>query len=73
MDFKFFELLQRFSRDAVQTAPPNQETLALGYMQRAYELGKDAGRAEGGRDRTDTNYQWHSDGSESGRESGLEP
>ena len=71
MDVKFFQLLRRFSRDSTQTGPPDQETVALSYMQRAYELGKDAGRAEAGQDRTDSNDPSQSDdpgnGSEGGR------
>ena len=46
MDLKFFQLLERFSHDSTQTTPRDQETLALTFMRRAYELGKEAGREE---------------------------
>ena len=60
MDLKLFALFYRFSHESTETAPPDQETLGLRFMQRAYALGREAGRAEAGRDGTDTNYQWHS-------------
>jgi hypothetical protein len=54
----------------VATRPFDQDAFGLAFMQRAYELGKVAGRAESQGDRTETNYEWHSD--DSGGESGPE-
>jgi hypothetical protein len=70
VDEKLFRLMQEFSCHFAATRPPDLDTLVLAYMHRAYELGKDAGRAEPGRDRTDTNYKWGSDGNQNGGESG---
>ena len=73
MDQKFFRLLERFSHDLAATKPPDLDTLGLAYMRLAYELGKDAGRAETRRDRTAINDQWHSDERDNGGERGPEP
>ena len=65
VDLKFFELLQRFSNESTQTAPRDQDTLGLRFMQRAYALGKEAGaeaRTRPNRDKP----SGHSDGSDNG-------
>ena len=72
MDAKFAELLRNYANESVNTSPGNQELVALRWIHRAYALGKEAGRTEAERDRTATNYQWHSDNSENGGEPGLE-
>jgi hypothetical protein len=41
VDLRLFHLLQRFSDESARTRPPDQELLALDYLYRAYELGKD--------------------------------
>jgi hypothetical protein len=74
MDERLFCLLQAFSRDLTATQPPDLDTFGLTYMQRAYELGKVAGRAEVRADPTSTDYEWYSDGRKSGGESSpLDP
>jgi hypothetical protein len=70
MDGKLFRLLLEFSCQLATTKPSDLDTLGLRYMQGAYELGKAVGRAEVKADQTATNYQWDTDGSENGGESG---
>ena len=72
MDQNLFRLLQQFSRQFVATKPPDLEALGLAYVNRAYELGRDTERADVGRDRGDTRYQWQSGATDSGSESGLD-
>ena len=70
MDRKLSRLLQRFSSDLAQTNPSDLDTLALAYMNLAYQLGRDAGRAETQRHRSDAdtkpdagrNDESHNDG-----------
>ena len=71
MDVKFFRLLRQFSRDSVKSKPFDLDTVGLAYMRRAYKLGRDAGLAEAGRDRSANDLE-HSDDSENGRESGQD-
>jgi len=46
LDLKLFRLTTRFSRDFLKTRIPDLEALALFYIERAYELGMETGRAE---------------------------
>jgi hypothetical protein len=55
MDPNLSRLLQRFSIDLATTSPSDLDTLALAYMNLAYQLGRDAGRAEALSDRPDAN------------------
>ena len=69
MDEKLFLLVQEFSGDCVRAKPYDLDMVGLDYMKRAYELGKDAGRAETRAARTETNRHCHSDASSNGGES----
>jgi hypothetical protein len=40
VDFSLYRLIDRFTHDFAQTAPPDQEALALAYIRRAHDLGK---------------------------------
>ena len=73
LNVKLFRLLHQFSRDCAATKPFDLDTVGLSYMNRAYELGKDAGRAQSRRHRSDTNYQAQSDDRGNGGESGSGP
>lgn len=44
INVKLYRLLHQFSRDCAATKPFDLDTVGLSYMNRAYELGKDAGR-----------------------------
>jgi hypothetical protein len=55
MDRNLSRLLRRFSSDLAQTNPSDLDTLALAYMNLAYQLGRDAGRAEAQSHGLDTN------------------
>lgn len=69
---KLFALLRRYSRAYAQAASPDQESLALAYMQRAYELGRASGRArkDDARDATDDFNGWRRNEDQGGGDSG---
>ena len=75
-ELEFSRLLQRFSLHSMKTGPRDQETLALTYMRRAYELGKEAACAEQTEDQVTEaghNYpEWQRDQDENDGGSGPE-
>ena len=66
MDEEFFRLIEKFPHDFAVTRPPDQEALALAYLHRAYELGKEAGRTGDNHNRREDYPVWQRRMDESG-------